>query len=482
MVFVCILVQSYEKKLIFPKIFRIFALGFCRKFAAHRKSRMIKRLFSIFLLAATCGTAVGQTAQSADALFKCGKWEEACKEYRQLARMDSRNDVFVYRYARCLGELGQTDESIEQFGKVSNIPLRDYFLAKEYIKAYRFTEAKETIGLYIESIRPTHERYASAMQMLETAEKGERWINRVEDVHIYAAEEVPSKGWRKQLMLSKEAGKIRPDGSFVNSLGDRRIYSDSLDHLYTQSRLLDEWSEPERLPFDGQNPFLASDGVTIYYSQASDEGLGGYDLYMSRYNTATNSYLQPSMLGMPYSSQENDLFYAFDEMTGKGGFVSEKSDSTVMIYRFVPREERRYLRDSSAVYVSRMARRQIIRPLQPTHVQTETAEPESSPLLEDEYIPEGDFRFVLNDSTVYTVLEDFQSDSARALYTQYQDIQEQIAEEEADLETYRETYLNSESAEEKERLTPLILSLEKDVARLKSEAATLPNEIRLTEH
>ena len=48
-----------------------------------------------------------------------------------------------------------------------------------------------------------------------------------------------------------------------------------------------------------------ADGVTIYY--ASDgEGLGGYDIFVTRYNTNTDTYLVPENVGMPFNSPYND--------------------------------------------------------------------------------------------------------------------------------------------------------------------------------
>lgn len=55
-----------------------------------------------------------------------------------------------------------------------------------------------------------------------------------------------------------------------------------------------------------------ADGVTIYY--ASDgEGLGGYDIFVTRYNTNTDTYLVPENVGMPFNSPYNDYMYVIDD-------------------------------------------------------------------------------------------------------------------------------------------------------------------------
>lgn len=45
-----------------------------------------------------------------------------------------------------------------------------------------------------------------------------------------------------------------------------------------------------------QLPVCLSDGVTIYYA-TDGEGLGGYDIFVTRYNTNTDSYLTPENVG-----------------------------------------------------------------------------------------------------------------------------------------------------------------------------------------
>lgn len=444
----------------------------------------MKRQLTILLLALFAIAAMAQTPQQADAAFTRGDYGMACMMYKRLLAGDRSNPLFMYRYARCLGELGQTEESIRYFEAVGDRYLTNYFITEQYLKAYRFADAKASIDKYLATINETHERYPRAMEWSERADYAAKLFARTEDVVIFSVEDAPRSAWMQALHLPSDAGHLEADGTFVNARGDRRIYSDAEGHLFIQSRLLDEWSEPEQLPFKGRHPFLSGDGVTIYYSWDSGNGLGGLDLYMTRYNTANNTYLQPAALGMPFVSTANDYFYAVDEAADWGLVVSDLdcADSLVHIYRFVaPKEERHYLRDSSDTYVSRMARRQIIRP-RTTHVTSEpaAAEPISSALVEDE--PEQpDFRFVLNDSVVYTHLRDFRSDEARTLYLQYEDIQQQIADEEAQLAQKREAYLQAETAEEKQSFVPVILALEQDILRLKREAAAIPNEVRKQE-
>lgn len=317
----------------------------------------MRRIVIILFCAVLSGGLLAQNATTADALFKQGDWPAALAQYKKLHRQDPANYIYTYRYARCLGELGRPDEAIPLFETVTNIVLKDFFIAREYYKVYRFGDAVIALDTYLANITPENERYEKAMALREKAETAARWLARTEDVSIYSVSTISSAHWRDSLCLSKDAGTITSNGEYRNARGDLRLFSDSLHHLYIQSRLMDEWEEPEQLPFDGINPFLATDGITIYYSQQSPDGLGGYDLYMSRLNTATHTFLQPAMLGMPYSSTGDDLFFAVDDASQQGLFVSALNDSTVQLFRFLPKDEKQYLRNADDATLRQMARR-----------------------------------------------------------------------------------------------------------------------------
>jgi len=61
---------------------------------------------------------------------------------------------------------------------------------------------------------------------------------------------------------------------------------------------------PKRLtpPVTRLTPFVMSDGLTLYFASTDHQSFGGYDLYVTRYNLATDSYLVPNQLNMPFNS------------------------------------------------------------------------------------------------------------------------------------------------------------------------------------
>lgn len=88
-------------------------------------------------------------------------------------------------------------------------------------------------------------------------------------------------------------------------------------------------------------PFLLSDGIHLIFAQRSQEGLGGYDLYLSRLNTENGTYLRPAHLGMPFNSPANDYLLIYDELHSITLVVSdrgaEQGHIVIRRYRGAPR-------------------------------------------------------------------------------------------------------------------------------------------------
>ena len=107
---------------------------------------------------------------------------------------------------------------------------------------------------------------------------------------------------------------------------------------------MDEWGDEKQLPMninsndDDNYPFVLSDGATIYYSSKGNGSIGGYDLFVTRYNINSDTYLAPEQLGMPFNSPYNDYMYVIDEYNNLGWFASDRfqPEEKVCIYVFIP--------------------------------------------------------------------------------------------------------------------------------------------------
>ena len=139
--------------------------------------------------------------------------------------------------------------------------------------------------------------------------------------------------------------------TFVNGFGNYAILAqgDSTHSaLYSSDKLQGKWTTPERLAgvtdefLVPNNPFMQSDGVTLYFGAKGSKSVGGYDLFMTRYNLDEQKFMPPENMGLPYNSKANDYLLAIDEFHELGWLVTDRNQPAdkVCIYVFEPKSQR----------------------------------------------------------------------------------------------------------------------------------------------
>lgn len=455
----------------------------------------MRKLVYIFFLALSAVSLFAQDPGRADNLFQQGDYAAALRQYRLLHRDYPGTVLYTYRLGRCEQELGMYEEAVQHLTEAGDrYSMRPFWLGRAAYMSYRFALAKEMLEEFLDNNDPSESHYAMAEDDLRKAEQGVRYFNRIENIAYLDTASFPLDSFAHYLpKLSSDMGNISVEnGRFVttNERGDRRYFSFTDEKtgrrlIGKQERLLDAWTDVDTLPqmvnqWEKQEyPFLMPDGVTLYFTAYSEQGLGGWDIYVTKYNPATNTYLTPEALGMPFNSFADDMLYLFDETAGRGYFLTNRAsrEGKYTLYTFV-KQEPRYLRDSSETYLRQYVQlQQLPEATAGAGAAVHQQESLSSPIVAELTVEAPEWTLIVNDSTVYTSLSDFRSADAKTAMEEYLDLQEQISEEEDDLNARRLAYANAETAAEKETLAPLILSVEQDVRRLKIEAKALRNEV-----
>ena len=164
------------------------------------------------------------------------------------------------------------------------------------------------------------------------------------------------------IRLSSECGQLMNTGTFfrnqlqgtlyINEMGNKVYFSQPDGHqqqLYTADKLGNEWSKPQPLQGlsegieEASYPFMLTDGLTFYFAGKGEESIGGYDIFLTRYDSRSGSFLKPENIGMPFNSEANDYMYAIDEANRIGYFASDRRqpEGKVCIYVFVPQDTRK---------------------------------------------------------------------------------------------------------------------------------------------
>ncbi len=445
----------------------------------------MKQIFFItFFFLAFCFTSQAQNLQEIKKIYTEGKYAEAKPGIEKLLSKTPNNASYNHWYGVCLFETGEqkASEKYLKFAASKKIQEANRYLGKLYYMQYDFKASAEAYEDYVKALETA--KNVSEVNLfkplLEKSKRAARLLAHVENIQIIDSVIVDKNKFLQYYKLGEEAGTLTAsDGNkkfmYTNQLQNKRYYAkaDSGDiyQLYSQVKLLDEWSDETKLsseinvPEGNNYPFVLNNGVTVYFASKGHESIGGYDLFITRYNNNNDSYLAPEQLGMPFNSIYNDYMLAIDELHGIGYFATDRlqPEGKVVIYTFIPEDEKKKINSQDTTVLKNRA---LITSIKDTQVPGKDYKSflkqvyASMSTLKDE--TQKDFVFVINDNIIYHTLKDFESDAAKTLFMDSQKLKKEFDESEKKLEENRKEYAKS-SGNAKEKLKNTILSLEKEL-------------------
>ena len=303
-----------------------------------------------------------------------------------------------------------------------------------------------------------------------------------------------------RLLTTQEfLGKADTTCVFVNEMGNKAYFSQPVSgsqQLYTSDKLGLEWSQPQLVQginegiSEAAYPFMLTDGTTFYFAGKGEESIGGYDIFMTRYNSHTGRFLTPENMGMPFNSEANDYMYAIDEFNHIGYFVSDRRqpEGKVCIYIFIPSERRmtynpsnyteQQIRDFADITCisdtwgngseRKAALARLKNMVTPIKVVNKANHSESNQA------------FVINDALSYSSANDFRSPEAARLYKQLIDERQQLDLFNAQLGQARSDYAKANGSQ-RQTMRSEILKAEKDQESRYARIRQLEKQIRQAE-
>lgn len=306
----------------------------------------------------------------------------------------------------------------------------------------------------------------------------------------------------QHIPLPRECGTISSQqegentiAAYLNEFGNKMYYSvrDTMGNaaIYTKDKLGNDWSKPMGLTgIDNMTnpdyPFMMPDGTTFYFSQKSDETLGGYDIFVTRYDSSTGEFLKPNNMGLPFNSSANDYMYVVDELDSLGWLVTDRfqPEGKVCIYTFVPSKTRENF-DLGEMSESEVRQFATIHSIQDTWP-SEEARSEAMLRLENmknRNTPRREtasFTFDVNDEITYHTPGDFHSSTARDMFMDLLQQKKRNQEYAQRLETMRERYYHADDAE-RASMRKSILEAEKELERQNVQILNTEKRIRNAE-
>lgn len=447
----------------------------------------MKKLYIVLLLNIVCAALFGQTLDEARELYKIGEYERALpvfeKEYKEKPTDPSINQW----YGVCLFETGKDLKKAEEsiiFAAEKKVQDAYLYLGKIYTKTYRFDLAQKEFDRYSR----LKKRDKEAMAKLEEAKSYMALLKRAtshpEDIQIIDSLVVDKADFLSVYKISQSSGQLELQKNnivaYSNEKRSKMYYAkknsdNNKFSLFSKEKLIDDFGNEKELSSDNfglsgnlNYPFVMADGVTIYFSAQDKDNLGGYDIYVTRYNLNNDTYLSPERLNTPFNSSFNDYMYVVDEEKGVGWFATDRfqPDGKVCIYTFIPNDKVEILESEDSQYLLDRAKITSImltrKPGVDYSKQIKLAQKDV--VIEKEI--KKDFEFVINNKYTYYTFSDFKDRTALDIYRQAVTKKKDLEDINNQLNKLRDSYRNNSSN-----------TMAQEILRLEGQRPKLADEI-----
>lgn len=310
---------------------------------------------------------------------------------------------------------------------------------------------------------------------------------------------VDKQNFFSNVPISKEVGSFAMNNeqfTYTNELNNHQIFSagDTINgyHLYTTYRLGSTWSKPKKLTEidketkDAQYPFLLSDGLTLFFSAKGNNSMGGYDIFMTLFNTEHGTYYKPENYGLPFNSTANDYMLAIDDVYNLGWLVTDRYQpkGKVCIYTFVPTTPRQnFTADNlNKKQLEKYAKLLSIKDTwnfgnrNTALLRLEKLLKKSKNIATQQLI-----FFPINNLIVYRSINDFKSEETKNNYKQLLKLKEKVKKNELELTELRQQYSKA-NITNKQKLHTNLLQKENNIQLQRLDIKNIEKYIRNKEN
>ncbi|MDR1883767.1 MAG: tetratricopeptide repeat protein [Prevotella sp.] len=467
----------------------------------------MKSVFIYIMLSISCLPAVfAQTLAEAKDLYLKGEYAKALPVFETEYAAKPNDTNINHWYGVCLFETGGDRAITEKcllFASQKKIQNSFYYLGLLYTDEFRFTEAAEAFNKYESMLKKKDdEARARLEEKRREMTRLHRVVSNTEDIQIIDSVAIDKTDFLSAYKLSPGAGRLdyfnnvfssnkavestvyfneKKTGIYYSQPRKNGSYS-----LFSMEKLLDEYGNEKMLSPGNFNltgdinyPFVMTDGVTIYFAAKDYNSMGGYDLFVSRYNINNDTYLAPERLNMPFNSRYNDYMMAVDEEKGVGWFASDRfqPEGKVCVYTFIPNKTVKIVESDDEKYVADRAR---IVSIKDTWIKGQDysrliALARKAP--EEKVEAVRDFDFVVNDEHTYYKFSDFKNKTARDTYFRVAQMKSDLKSVSEKLDNLRLAYSKS-SQETRRAMATEIIDLEKKREQLQKHIPPLEIQAR----
>jgi len=217
---------------------------------------------------------------------------------------------------------GNTNENVDK----DNFYYEDIFISKR--KGVTWLEAKN-IGTNVNSLYHDSNLYLTrdGKTLYIYSDEG--------NGDIFYVTENSSEEWSKPKPIegrinssgfAEQSVCISADGEFMLFASNRPGGMGGFD-IYGCYKENGKWARPFNMgpqintKYDEDGPYLANDGITLYFSSKGQKGFGGFDVFKTIYNDKTQKWGIPENLGYPVNTVDDEVYF-HPSSDGRRGYLA----------------------------------------------------------------------------------------------------------------------------------------------------------------
>lgn len=309
----------------------------------------------LFLAIFHCSDSYSQVKNEDDLKKQAEKYFEeedynlAYKLYAQLVSLYPKDPDYNYKLGVCMLYTEPDKKKPYSYLQIATKNPADapkdalFYLAKTYHINYRFDEA---IKLYTDYKKIGSASSIKKLQVdreIQACKNGKRLLSNLTDLVVITKKQLNEADYYKGYDVKDIGGKllVKPDdykSAYDKKKKDKsvvylprraeRLYYSSFgengntgrDIYYVNKLPNGTWSKPTMMPasinteFDEDYPFLHPNGKTLYFSSKGFNSMGGYDVFKTNFDEATQTWSKPENLEFPINSPDDDILFVTDSL------------------------------------------------------------------------------------------------------------------------------------------------------------------------
>lgn len=253
----------------------------------------------------------------------------------------------IFAFAQKITAQNRQVDSLVRHGETLHMDYRFDEASQAFEEAVALLEDSAADSLLMESVAEMLILSENGQNMADfayTPNVVDRTKFSLEDFFLYYP--LRDRAWRK-LPDQLDSSTFHPFSKalYAPSGSDRIIYSAEdaagIRNLFVTELKDTLWTYPSMLNesltsfSDEIYPMLSPDGKSLYFSSDGLYGVGGYDLYVSRWDDEAKDWSEPVNMGFPYSSPYDDFLYVSDEDDGYVFFASNRDCEADSVWVYV---------------------------------------------------------------------------------------------------------------------------------------------------